>query len=67
MSLFFLPISARRIRLHRQPVDEIHQPPGDQLAVLRIVNPPADSEAARELFKRMEQELAFDPRPHWRK
>lgn len=43
------------------------QPPGDQLAVLRIVNPPADSEAARELFKRMEQELAFDPRPHWRK
>ncbi|MBS1225565.1 MAG: cytochrome biosis protein [Proteobacteria bacterium] len=41
------------------------QPPGDQLAVLRIVNPPADTEAARELFQRMARELPFDPRPHW--
>ncbi|MCP5159734.1 MAG: DnaJ domain-containing protein [Gammaproteobacteria bacterium] len=40
-------------------------PPGDQLAVLRIVNPPADSEAARELFERMERELPFNPRAHW--
>ncbi|MBL8250639.1 MAG: DnaJ domain-containing protein [Candidatus Competibacter sp.] len=42
-------------------------PPGDQLAVSRIVNPPGDSEAARELFRRMERELSFDPRAHWRK
>jgi curved DNA-binding protein len=42
------------------------QPPGDQFAVLRIVNPPADTEAARELFQRMERELPFDPRAHWR-
>ncbi len=41
------------------------QPPGDQLAVLRIVNPPADSEPARELFRRMERELPFNPRAHW--
>jgi curved DNA-binding protein len=41
------------------------QPPGDQFAVLRIVNPPADTEAARELFQRMERELRFDPRAHW--
>ncbi len=40
-------------------------PPGDQLVTLRIVNPPADSAAARELFQRMEQELPFDPRAHW--
>jgi curved DNA-binding protein len=40
-------------------------PPGDQLAVLRIVNPPADTEAAREFFERMEQELPFNPRAHW--
>ena len=40
-------------------------PPGDQLAVLRIVNPPADTEAARELFQRMERELPFNPRDHW--
>ncbi len=43
------------------------QPPGDQLAVLRIVNPPADSEAARELFRRMARELPFNPRAHWHK
>lgn len=41
------------------------RPPGDQFAVLRIVNPPADTEAARELFQRMERELPFDPRAHW--
>jgi curved DNA-binding protein len=40
-------------------------PPGDQLVVLRIVNPPADTEAARELFERMERELPFNPRAHW--
>jgi curved DNA-binding protein len=41
------------------------QPPGDQLAVLRIVNPPADTEAAREAFQRLERELPFDPRASW--
>ena len=41
------------------------QSPGDQFAVLRIVNPPADSETARELFQRMARELPFDPRAHW--
>ncbi len=41
------------------------QPPGDQLAVLRIVNPPADTEEARECFRRMERELPFDPRASW--
>ncbi|MDG4596770.1 MAG: DnaJ C-terminal domain-containing protein [Candidatus Contendobacter sp.] len=43
------------------------QPPGDQFAVLRIVNPPADTEAARELFQRMARELPFDPRVRWRR
>jgi curved DNA-binding protein len=41
------------------------QPPGDQFAVLRIVNPPVNTEAARELFQRMAQELPFNPRAHW--
>jgi curved DNA-binding protein len=41
------------------------QPPGDQIVVLRIVNPPAETEAARDLFRRMAQELPFDPRAHW--
>lgn len=41
------------------------RPPGDQFAVLRIVNPPVETEAARALFQRMAQELPFDPRAHW--
>jgi curved DNA-binding protein len=40
-------------------------PPGDQFAVLRIVNPPVDTEEARQLFQRMERELPFNPRAHW--
>ncbi|HPF58946.1 MAG TPA: DnaJ C-terminal domain-containing protein [Candidatus Competibacteraceae bacterium] len=40
-------------------------PPGDQLAVLRIVNPPANTEAARQIFERMKKELPFNPRAHW--
>ena len=40
-------------------------PPGDQLVTLRIVNPPADTEVARELFQRLERELPFNPRAHW--
>ncbi|HCB14118.1 MAG TPA: cytochrome C biogenesis protein [Gammaproteobacteria bacterium] len=40
-------------------------PPGDQLAVLRIVNPPADTDAARQIFERMKKELPFNPRSHW--
>lgn len=36
--------------------------PGDQYVVLRIVTPPAETAAARELYERMKRELAFDPR-----
>lgn len=40
-------------------------PPGDQYVVLHIVNPPADSDVARKLFRRMADELHFNPRAHW--
>jgi curved DNA-binding protein len=36
--------------------------PGDLYAVLKIVQPPADSMEARALYERMRDELAFDPR-----
>ncbi|ROO25136.1 cytochrome C biogenesis protein [Salinisphaera orenii YIM 95161] len=36
--------------------------PGDLYAVLRITLPPADDEAARALYERMADELAFNPR-----
>ncbi len=38
------------------------EPPGDLYAVLHIVLPPADSEAARALYREMEEKLAFNPR-----
>jgi len=36
--------------------------PGDMFVVMEINLPPADSEAARTLYKRMENELGFNPR-----
>ncbi|HFQ14038.1 MAG TPA: J domain-containing protein, partial [Gammaproteobacteria bacterium] len=36
--------------------------PGDFYVVLQIALPPADTEKARELYKKMQQELAFNPR-----
>ncbi len=38
------------------------QPPGDLYADLRIVLPPADSDAARRLYRAMADTLAFKPR-----
>lgn len=40
-------------------------PPGDQYVLIEIVNPKADSEKARELYRAMARDLAFDPRAHW--
>lgn len=40
--------------------------PGDQYVEIRIVTPPADSPQAREIYERMKQELAFDPRADFR-
>ncbi len=37
-------------------------PPGDQFVVLNVVAPKAETPAAKELYERMERELAFDPR-----
>ncbi|MCB1769426.1 MAG: DnaJ domain-containing protein [Candidatus Competibacteraceae bacterium] len=61
-----IPANARngqRLRLRGRGLPG--DPPGDQLAVLRIVNPPADTVAAREAFERMKQELPFNPRAQW--
>lgn len=41
-------------------------PPGDLYAVLRIALPPADTQAAKELYQKMARELAFNPRAHLR-
>jgi len=39
--------------------------PGDQYVLVEIINPRVDSDRAREIYKQMAQELAFDPRAHW--
>ncbi len=36
--------------------------PGDQYVVLQIMTPPAHSEAAKELYRRMAREMPYDPR-----
>lgn len=36
--------------------------PGDLYVVIQITVPPADSDAAKEIYQKMEQELAYNPR-----
>lgn len=38
------------------------EPPGDQLVILKLVTPRADTPAARELYERMAAELPMNPR-----
>ena len=36
--------------------------PGDLFAVIKIVNPPVETPAAREFYERMAREMSFNPR-----
>lgn len=38
------------------------KPPGDQYVTLKIVTPPADSQARKEFYRKMSEELSFNPR-----
>jgi curved DNA-binding protein len=38
--------------------------PGDQYVVLHIMTPPADTEARRTFYRRMAEEMPFNPRAH---
>ena len=53
--------NARRLRLRGRGIPG--DPPGDLYLELDLVLPPADTEAARELFRAMEREMKFNPRP----
>lgn len=50
----------RKLRLKGQGIPGAS--PGDIYVTLQITLPPADSEAAKKLYREMEQELAFNPR-----
>jgi curved DNA-binding protein len=52
--------SGRKLRLKGRGIPG--KSPGDLYAVLRIALPPGNSERAKVLYRKMEQELAFNPR-----
>jgi len=52
--------SGRKLRLKARGIPG--KPPGDLYVVPQITLPPADSDAARALYRKMEQELAYNPR-----
>ena len=50
----------RKLRLRGKGIPGT--PPGDLYAVLNVAWPPADTDAARQLYRRMAETMAFDPR-----
>ncbi len=50
----------RKLRLKGRGIP--NKPAGDLYVVLQIALPPADSEQAKALYRKMEQEMAFNPR-----
>ncbi len=52
--------SGRKLRLKGRGLPG--DPPGDCYVILSIALPPADSESAKELYRKMEKELNFNPR-----
>jgi curved DNA-binding protein len=52
--------SGQRLRLKGRGLPG--KPPGDQIVVLKLVLPPADSPRATELYEQMHRDLDFNPR-----
>jgi curved DNA-binding protein len=50
----------RKLRLRKRGIPG--EPPGDLYVALAITLPPADSDAAKQLYRKMEHELGYDPR-----
>ena len=55
-------ISGKKLRIKGRGIPG--KTPGDLYVVLRIALPPAKTEQAKDFYKKMEQELAFNPRKH---
>jgi len=53
-------VSGRKMRLKARGIPG--KPPGDLYVVPQITLPPADSEAAKELYRKMAEQLAYNPR-----
>jgi len=52
--------AGRKMRLRKRGIPG--EPPGDLYVAIVITLPAADSDAARQLYHTMQQELAYDPR-----
>jgi curved DNA-binding protein len=52
--------SGRKLRLRKRGIPG--EPPGDLYVALAITLPPPDSDAAKQLYRKMELELGYDPR-----
>ncbi|MGH8614694.1 MAG: DnaJ C-terminal domain-containing protein [Gammaproteobacteria bacterium] len=52
--------SGQKLRLRGRGIPG--NPPGDLYAVLQIALPPADTQAAKDIYQKMARELAFNPR-----
>ena len=55
--------SGRKLRLKGRGLPGT--PPGDEIVQLEIVIPAAETDAARELYRRMAEQLPFNPRARW--
>jgi curved DNA-binding protein len=56
--------SGQKMRLKGRGIPVPGDTAGDQLVVLQIVTPPADSEAKKALYEKMAREIPFNPRTH---
>ncbi|MBV7482609.1 DnaJ C-terminal domain-containing protein [Bordetella sp. BOR01] len=54
--------NGRKLRLRGRGIPG--DPPGDLYLVLELVLPPADTEAARAAYRKLQQDLPFNPRRH---
>ncbi|MCD0501656.1 DnaJ C-terminal domain-containing protein [Bordetella petrii] len=52
----------RKLRLRGRGIPG--DPPGDLYLVLQVVLPPADTDAARAAYRKMQEDLPFNPRRH---
>ena len=50
----------RKLRLKGRGIPS--KTPGDLYVITQITLPPADSDAAKDLYRKMEQELSYNPR-----
>jgi curved DNA-binding protein len=55
--------SGQRLRLRGRGMPA--SPNGDQLVIIKLVTPAAETVKAREAYERMKRELHFDPRAGW--